>query len=116
MHELSVCQSLLNQVSGIAAEHHATCVDRIFLQVGPLSGVEPELLQSAFPIARADTIAGDAELVIHTMPIKVRCKTCHAETAAKANRLICGKCGDWKTDLLSGDELLLERIEMQTEQ
>jgi hydrogenase nickel incorporation protein HypA/HybF len=116
MHELSICQSLLTQVNNIAAEHHATSVEKIFLQVGPLSGVEPELLQSAFPIARADTIAAEAELVIQQMPIQVRCKTCHAETTAKANRLLCGECGDWQTELLSGDELLLERVEMQTEQ
>jgi hydrogenase nickel incorporation protein HypA/HybF len=116
MHELSVCQSLLNQVNNIAAEHHATAIEKIFLQVGPLSGVEPELLQSAFPIARAGSIAAEAELVIQQMPIQVRCKTCHAETTAKANRLLCGECGDWQTELLSGDELLLERVEMQTEQ
>ncbi|NNG14728.1 MAG: hydrogenase nickel incorporation protein HypA, partial [Gammaproteobacteria bacterium] len=56
------------------------------------------------------------ELVIQQMPIQVRCKTCRAETAATANRLLCGECGDWQTELLSGDELLLERVEMQTEQ
>jgi hydrogenase nickel incorporation protein HypA/HybF len=86
------------------------------LQIGPLSGVEPELLQSAFPIARADTIAAGAELVIQQMPVQVRCKTCHAETAATPNRLLCGECGGWQTELLSGDELLLERVEMLTEQ
>lgn len=116
MHELSVCQSLLDQVNTIAAEHHATTVDKIFLQVGPLSGVEPDLLQSAFPIARADTIAADAELVIEQVPVQVRCKSCNAETPAMPNRLVCGKCGDWKTVLLSGDELLLQRVEMKTEQ
>jgi hydrogenase nickel incorporation protein HypA/HybF len=116
MHELSVCQSLLTQVSNIAAEHHATSIEKIFLQVGPLSGVEPELLQSAFPIARADTIAAGAELIIQQTPVEVRCKTCHAETTARPNRLVCGECGDWRTMLISGDELLLERVEMQTEQ
>lgn len=116
MHELSVCQSLLDQVNTIAAEHHATSIEKIFLQIGPLSGVEPELLQSAFPIARADTIAAGAELVIQRMPVQVRCKTCHAETAATLNRLLCGECGDWRTELLSGDELLLERVEMLTQQ
>ena len=116
MHELSVCQSLLDQAGNIAANNQATSIEKIFLRVGPLSGVEPELLQSAFPIARAGTIAANAELVIQQMPVQVRCKTCHAETAAKANRLLCGECGDWQTELLSGDELLLERVEMLTEQ
>ena len=29
------------------------------------------------------------------------------------NRLICGACGDWHTQLLSGDELILESVELQ---
>ena len=115
MHELSVCQSLLDQVSRIAAEHHAAAVDRIFLQVGPLSGVEPDLLKNAFPIARANTVAAEAELIIQMLPIRIKCQTCSAESDAKINRLVCGECGDWHTELLSGDELLLERVEMRTE-
>lgn len=116
MHELSVCQGLLQQVRAIADKHHAKTVNRIFLQIGPLSGVEPCLLQSAFPIARVDTIAAEAELVIQQMPVQVHCQSCHADTEARPNRLLCGQCGESKTVLLSGDELLLERVEMQTEQ
>jgi hydrogenase nickel incorporation protein HypA/HybF len=115
MHELSVCQSLLDQVSQIASDHHAAVVDRIYLQVGPLSGVEPELLQSAFPIARANTVAAHAELVIEMLPIKVKCQICAAETDANMNKLVCAECGDWHTELVSGDELLLERVELRTE-
>lgn len=116
MHELSVCQGLLKQVSQIAAEHNATVVERIYLQVGPLSGVEPALLQAAFPIARIDTLAEQAEILIQTMPVQVRCKTCNAQSETKLNNLTCTACGSWQTELLSGDELLIERIEMQTVQ
>jgi len=115
MHELSICQSLLKQVGNIAAEHHASAVENIYLQVGPLSGVEPDLLQSVFPIASADTVAERAKLIISSMPIRVRCRTCSAESEASINRLVCGHCGDWQTELLTGDELLLERVEMRTD-
>jgi hydrogenase nickel incorporation protein HypA/HybF len=30
------------------------------------------------------------------------------------NRLICSDCGDWHTQILSGDELLLESVELET--
>jgi len=115
MHELSICLSLLKQVNNIAAEHNASAVDNIYLQVGPLSGVEPDLLQSVFPIASADTVAERAKLIISSMPIRVRCRTCFAESEASINRLVCGHCGDWQTELLAGDELLLERVEMRTD-
>jgi hydrogenase nickel incorporation protein HypA/HybF len=115
MHELSVCQSLLDQVSLIAADNHAAIVEKIYLQVGPLSGVEPDLLQHAFPIARANTVAANAELVINTLPVRVKCRSCASESDASLNKLVCAVCGDWQTELLSGDELLLERVEMRTE-
>ena len=114
MHELSVCQALLGQVEAIAQEHRAKGVEKIVLRIGPLAGVEPRLLQEAFPIARAGSVAATAELQIEILPIKVRCESCGAESEAAANRLLCGACGDWHTQLISGDELLLASVEMIT--
>ncbi|MCI0505632.1 MAG: hydrogenase maturation nickel metallochaperone HypA [Gammaproteobacteria bacterium] len=115
MHELAVCQSIIEQVSRIAAEYQAQFVEKIHLQIGPLSGVEPELLESAFPIACANTAAAKAILVINKLPIRVRCDTCRSESEASASRLVCGVCGDWQTTLLSGGEMLLERVELLAE-
>ena len=44
MHELAVCQGLMGQVEQIAARENAERVTLIRLQIGPLSGVEPQLL------------------------------------------------------------------------
>jgi len=112
MHELSVCQSIIDQVTRVAEQHRGTCVEKIYLQVGPLSGIEPRLLQSAFPLARANSVASHAELIINTLPIRVVCRNCGAESQVSANKLVCGSCGDWQTQLISGDELLLERVEL----
>lgn len=114
MHELSVCQGMLDQVAAIADRHDATAVKSIVVRIGPLSGVVPELLAQAFPLARAGTIAADAELVIEPAAVRVRCETCGAETEASVNRLVCGECGDWHTTLVSGDELILKSVELTT--
>ena len=114
MHELSVCLSLLEQVQAIAAERGAIQATRIELKIGPLSGVEAELLRSAWPLASAGSIAVDAELVIDEADIVVRCGTCSAETPAKANRLVCGECGDFRTTVISGDEMILQSVELET--
>ncbi len=116
MHELSVCQGMLRQVDAIAAEHAARRVSRITVRIGPLSGVEPALLAQAFPIASAGTVASDAELIIETLPVRVHCETCGEESDAAVNRLLCGSCGDWHTRLISGDELLLASVELETEE
>jgi len=113
MHELSVCLALLDQVRAIAAKHGATGVERILLRVGPLSGVEPTLLKSAFPLASAGTIAESAVLEIDLTQVHVRCHACGRETAAAPNRLVCGSCGDFRAQVTSGEEMLLASLELR---
>ena len=113
MHELSVCQAMLSQVADVAARENASEVTRILIRIGPLSGVVAELLEQAFTIARGGTLAAQAELVTEPQPIRVRCSSCGSETEAGVNHLVCGECGDFRTQLISGDELLLVSIEMK---
>jgi len=82
------------------------------LKVGPLSGVVPKLLESAFSIASCDSNAEGAALTITQSDIVVRCNRCHQESKASANRLICAACAHWQTELLSGDEMLLNQVEL----
>lgn len=112
MHELSVCQALISQVEDIARQHQAEGIRHIIVCIGPLSGVEPELLIQAFPLASAGTVAQDSQLIIERSPIRVHCERCGADTDAELNKLVCGACGDWHTKLLSGDEMLLASVEL----
>ena len=49
-----------------------------------------------------------------TVPVRVRCRTCRAETGAAANRLLCAACGAWQVDVVAGEEMLLQRVEIET--
>ena len=113
MHELAICQSLLEQVENIAEERAAKSVTSITIGMGPLSGVEVQLLKNAYPIASAGTVAQDAELVIEHLPIKVKCSQCGSESDALPNKLTCKQCGDWRTTLISGDEMMLMSLELE---
>ena len=115
MHEFAVCQDMLQQIESIAAEEQAAAVDVVIVRIGPLSGIEAHLLSQAFPLAAAGTVAEKAELIVEALPIKVKCQLCGAETEAKANSLVCGECGDYHTQLLSGDEMLLASLELVKE-
>jgi hydrogenase nickel incorporation protein HypA/HybF len=112
MHELSICQALIEQVEAIAREHCAD-VEKVYVAVGPLSGVEPDLLERAYAVARAGTAARNSSLFIESAPVRVRCSSCGAESAASAGCLLCAACGDWHTTLAAGDELLLLRVELR---
>lgn len=112
MHELSVCQNLLRQVAQLAADHDAQRVERIHVRIGPLSSVEPQLLEQAFPIASAGTVAHAARLVVEPATVRVHCLECGGDGEALPNRLLCPHCGAWQTRLTSGDELLLVSVEL----
>lgn len=116
MHELAVCQALIDQVQAIAVENGASRVAVVHVQLGPLSGVEPDLLQQAYPLVCAGTTAEDSELRIALIPIRVRCRVCGAESDAAPNRLVCGRCSAWQTELISGDEMLLASIELERDE
>ena len=109
---MTICQGLMSQVEKITREKGANCVERIVLSIGPLAGVEPELLSRAFEVARAETVAETAELEIETGPVIVECRLCGAKGEAEVNRLLCPACGDWKVNLVQGDEMLLLRLEV----
>ena len=112
MHELAVCQGLINQAERIARDEGGSRVDNIVLSIGPLSGVEPPLLERAFEIARMGTMAEHAELEIQTGPIVVKCRICGDSGEARPNRLLCQTCGDWRVSVEQGDEMLLLRLEV----
>ncbi len=110
MHELAVCQALLAQVISVAAGQSASSVESVTVAAGALSGVEPALLERAWPLAAAGTLAQAAQLEIRVLPVRVRCQLCGHETETGPNRLLCAGCGSWQTTVLSGDELMLLRV------
>lgn len=112
MHELSVCEALLTQVRATAAANRARSVGRITVRLGPLSGVEPDLLAQAFSIARNGPLTAEASLQIEPQPVRLRCRDCGNENEAETNRLLCKACGSFRIDLISGDELLLAQVEL----
>lgn len=112
MHELSVCYAMLDEVERIALEKSASRVTRIVVKIGPLSGIESDLLRRAYPLAAAGTIAQRAELEIERADIIVQCSECGVESHVPPNRLLCAVCGGFQTRIISGDEMILQRVEL----
>ncbi|MBF0620704.1 MAG: hydrogenase maturation nickel metallochaperone HypA [Magnetococcales bacterium] len=113
MHELSICLALLDQVHAIAIQHNSKSVCRISVINGPLSGVETVLLEQAYTIACQGTVADEAQLEIESETLRVRCTICGLESDVVANNLTCQHCGDWHTEIIQGDRLLLAQVELE---
>jgi hydrogenase nickel incorporation protein HypA/HybF len=92
-----------------AREAGAESVLRIELQVGASSGVEPDLLVTAWEMVRETDLCRSAEIVIERMPMRWVCALCRTELGPPPAR--CEEC-DVPVDLDGGDELLLTRVDI----
>ena len=112
MHELSLCQNLIDQLNTLVLRHQAIAVSRVEVEAGMLSGVEPELLEAAFAMAREGTVAEAAELIMRVPPPRILCAACGSEAETPPNDLRCPICQSTDTELIAGHELILARVEL----
>ena len=111
MHEYSIVQSLVQRINAEVRRADATAVHGIVVSIGELSGVEPELLATAYETFRVGTICEHATLEIRRVPATYRCFACDREIA-RAAVLRCPWCSR-PARLEAGDEITLERIELE---
>ena len=111
MHEYSIVQALLERVNAEARARGATAEHRLSVRIGELSGVEGELLTTAYDTFRQRTICEGAELELQIVPARWACPACGGAIARGAV-LTCPSCA-LPARLVLGDEFLLDRIEME---
>lgn len=113
MHELSVALSLLDEVGSAAEREGASHVARVHLRLGRMSGIARDALLFSWELARANTVASDAALVIDDVDVAVWCVTCDGERAVRTGEgLSCAQCGTVAPALLRGRELELFAMEV----
>jgi hydrogenase nickel incorporation protein HypA/HybF len=111
VHEYSIVRALLDRVEAEVRARGAVSVAAVRVALGRQSGVEPGLLRSAFELVRAGTPCAAAELELAEIDTRWACRTCGAETAAERPSR-CASCGG-PTRLVAGDEIVLERLELE---
>jgi hydrogenase nickel incorporation protein HypA/HybF len=109
MHEIGVCEGLIATVEKRAAGRP---VESVRFRAGVLHRIDEAALQQAFELVSAGTVADGAELELVTLPVQVRCRSCEAVTVADDMVDCCGTCSATDLDLVGGDELVLESIQI----
>jgi hydrogenase nickel incorporation protein HypA/HybF len=80
-----------------------------------LSGVDPGALRSAYDLAREQSSFEQTRLVIEEVPLIVRCPACRADRpAVSLQRLCCGQCGAPTPEVVSGRELDIAALEIES--
>jgi hydrogenase nickel incorporation protein HypA/HybF len=111
MHEYSLVMSLIERVESEAKLRSAKAVRRVKIRVGELSGVEAELLSSAFEIARTGTLCESTTLDVTREPARWACPSCD-RTLEPETSLCCANCGV-AGQLAAGGDLLFEQMEIE---
>jgi hydrogenase nickel incorporation protein HypA/HybF len=114
VHEFSIVQALMDRVEHEARAHNATRVQRVCVKIGDLSGVELDLLTTAYLTSRGQTLCAHAPLEVAAIRPDWRCRLCGAPVP-HGGLPRCRSCGG-PAKLVAGDEILLERIELEVEQ
>lgn len=111
MHEYSIVQALLDRVGQEVRGRGATGVHAVRVRIGELAGVEIELLRTAYETIRRGTPCEHAPLEVVVAEARWMCPSCRTSIGRGA-ALQCRACGG-PARLASGDEIMLDRIEME---
>ena len=113
MHEYSVVQALIDQCEAEARKAGASEVLKITVKVGKLSGIEPQLLASAFEFFGAESFCKGAELELISQGVVVKCPDCGAQTELAELNFCCPHCASENISVIDGEELILMSLEMR---
>ncbi len=113
MHEASIIMSILDTVTHQCQKEGYHSISSISLQIGKASGILPDALLFAFDIAKAETIARDAELIIDKVPIGGICSKCNKEfDTDEAFIFECPYCGSDSVKITRGYEMNIIEMEV----
>ncbi|MBQ7562076.1 MAG: hydrogenase maturation nickel metallochaperone HypA [Synergistaceae bacterium] len=114
MYEHSLTNSLKNVVLSLCNQTGWRKVTRVIAKVGGLRSVNPELMSFIFAGLTKDTPAEGAILSVIMLPITLRCNSCGRIGIREEKNFTCPTCGSENIKILSGFELGIEAIEVES--
>ena len=115
MHELSIATALAESLISYAQEHKVKVICA-HVCCGMLSGIDPEAVKFAWEPAVENFPGSGLEhckLQIRQAALKHRCKNCGKEFEFDSWQIECPECGKEELRRESGNEFLLESIEVE---
>lgn len=114
MHELSIASSLLKTVEAESRRRPDARIRRLGLRLGELAGIDAAALTFAFSALVANTEWEPLALEIEWLRQRRACRQCGREFLVEDLRPDCPQCTSTETTFLSGDELEIAYLEVET--
>jgi hydrogenase nickel incorporation protein HypA/HybF len=116
VHELSFAESIADIIRQSVPEDELEDVRIVRLKIGTLSGVVADSLDFCFTAISAQTPLAQARLEIEQIPFTVLCNSCRKTFVNDIGYVVCPDCGGVETTVVSGRELQVTEIELDTEE
>ena len=113
MHELSLCESILQIIEENAASQGFSKVKKVWLEIGALAGVEKEAMYFGFDVVCKDTLADKAALEIIDLPAVAWCMPCAKNVTVTQRYDACPVCGSYQLQISQGEELRIKELEVE---
>lgn len=113
MHEMAIAANILDIVLENAQQYQASRVVCIKLAVGEMAGVSPEALSFCFNSIAKGTVVAEAVLTFEIIPLTGYCRLCEQSFSVNEFRFICPICRSSEVAIATGQELLVEQIEVE---
>jgi len=113
MHELAITENIVRIVEEQALRKKFSRVNRVRLEIGCLSNVEPEAIAFCFDVATRGTIAEKAGLEILRIAGRSRCRDCGGEMDIDELGTPCSACGGFRREILAGNEIRIKDMEVE---
>ncbi|MBL1321473.1 MAG: hydrogenase maturation nickel metallochaperone HypA [Methylophaga sp.] len=112
MHEMSLCEGILQIIEDEAQKQQFTEVKQVILDVGVLSGVEITALEFAFEVIMQGTVAEKATLKINEIEAQAWCMPCSKTVNIKQRYDACPDCESYQLQVSGGDEMRIKELEV----
>lgn len=113
MHEMSLCESVLQILEDNARSQGFHRVKTVWLEVGGLSGVEIEAMRFSFGAVTRGTLADSAKLEIIEVQGGAWCMPCAKTVPLKQRFDACPDCGSYQLQVTGGEEMKIKELEVE---
>ncbi|MBQ0807006.1 MAG: hydrogenase maturation nickel metallochaperone HypA [Porticoccus sp.] len=113
MHEMSLCEGVIQIIESQAAVENYQRVKTVWLEIGLLSGVEIEAIKFCFEVVCRNSIAENSVLVIIELPGKAWCIQCSKNINVDSRHSACPDCGSYQLQVSGGDEMKIKELEVE---
>lgn len=111
MHEFSIARNIIEIAEDAARKANCKKISLIKLEVGTLSGIVYEALETALQSAVKNTMLEHAQVRIIRIPALAECDNCHHRFSITDHFEPCPQCENFSHHLLQGDEIKVKTIE-----